>query len=636
VGPVLALALSLLVPMAFNGPTGRMPLRAGWHVGGRTVTVPYSPNAHHLSSMTAYRGSVARFTKTFTVAGGDYAIRFESVQHRARVWVDGHPVARHTGAYLPFEVRLPLRPGPHRLTVRADWRDPNRMRDEGWFRSWFNFGGLNREVTIRRLGASELDAPAVDTRLRRAASGAAAGGAAVASGAGGAADTGGAGRRAASAASGAGSGGRAAASAASGAGGGGAAASGAGAAGGGTAAADVTVTVRVRNRAARRTLRVAGTLGGARLSFPAVTLGRNEQAWVRAHTTIARPRLWAPGSPNLYDLRLAVPGEPGYQARVGLRQLTKHGDRLYLNGRRVRLKGASIQEDAPGRGDALTTSDMDAIVARLKKIGANATRAQHSLSPALMERLDRAGILVWQGVGPFDVPGRWAADTPAKRAVAARRARLDILDNRLHPSIVTWNLINEVQGNGIRHGQRTYVVNAAKTARALGGDRLVAVDVWGTHLPAHPGTIYRAVDAVGGTNYEGWYDDLWQPKRLVDARIRAWTRRLHALFPDKVLSVTEFGAEADPANPTHAPGGLDFQADLLARHIRAYRDDDHLTGMLAWSLQDFALRPNFLGGSVRAYAPALRLHRGINAKGLFTYDGRPKPAADVVRRLFDG
>jgi Glycosyl hydrolases family 2, TIM barrel domain len=301
----------------------------------------------------------------------------------------------------------------------------------------------------------------------------------------------------------------------------------------------------------------------------------------------------------------------------------------------VRLKGASIQEDARGHGDALTASDMDALVGRLTAIGANTTRAQHPLTPALMERLDRAGILVWQGIGPFDVPGRWAANTPAKRALTVRRVRLDVLENRLHPSIVTWNLINEVRGNGIRHGQRTYVVNAARTARQLGGDRLIAVDIWGTHLPTDPGMIYKAVDAVGATNYEGWYDDLWRPKPVVDARIRAWAQRLHTLFPDKVLAVTEFGAEADRANPPHTPGGLAFQADLLARHIHAYTQDEHLTGMLAWSLQDFALRPNFLGGSVRAYAPNLKLRRGINAKGLFTYGGRPKPSAAVVRRLFE-
>jgi hypothetical protein len=56
--------------------------------------------------------------------------------------------------------------------------------------------------------------------------------------------------------------------------------------------------------------------------------------------------------------------------------------------------------------------------------------------------------------------------------------------------------------------------------------------------------------------------------------------------------------------------------------------------MLAWALQDFALRPNFLGGSVRAHAPGLLLRRGINAKGLFTYGGRPKPAVATVKRLF--
>jgi hypothetical protein len=34
--------------------------------------------------------------------------------------------------------------------------------------------------------------------------------------------------------------------------------------------------------------------------------------------------------------------------------------------------------------------------------------------------------------------------------------------------------------------------------------------------------------------------------------------------------------------------------------------------------------------------PAIRLVRGINQKGLFTYDGRPKPAVAAVRRAFAG
>jgi hypothetical protein len=572
-------------PVGWGGPAGRQSLDRGWTVrpdphdrgiardysagrfGGRAIEVPYSPNSRRIATLASYRGSVAWFRRTIAVGGGDYSLRFESVNHRARIWIDGRPAGGHTGAYLPFEVRRRLSPGRHRLVLRVDWRSPERMRADGWFRSWFNFGGINREVTIRRLWPSELDAPGIVTRLRGGA-------------------------------------------------------------------ADVAVTVRVRNRGRPRTVRVTGTLGTRPFAFAPVRLAAGRAAWVQTTVRIPRPQLWAPGHPALTALRLAVGGETAYRAHVGLRQLRWTGGRLLLNGRRLRLRGAALQEDARGRGDALTPTEMDGNVARLKAIGANATRAQHALSQPLLERLDRAGILVWQGVGPFDVPGRWAARSKAAQALAIRRARLDILGARAHPSVLAWNLVNEVASNGDPHGQRAYVRRAARLARRLDPGRPVAIDVWGTHLPARAGSIYRAVDAVGATNYEGWYDDIWAPAGAIDARIRGWTARLHALFAGKVLVVTEFGAESNAGNPPDAPGGLRFQARLLARHIRAYQADSHLSGMLAWTLQDFALRPNFLGGSVRGHAPGIRLRRGINAKGLYTYGGRPKPAVATVRRLF--
>ncbi len=111
-------------------------------------------------------GAIAWYRTRFTLAeASDYALRFESVNHRARVWLDGKQVAQHTGAYLPFEARRRLTAGAHVLVVRTDFRYPEKMRSSGWFRSWFNFGGINREVTLRRLGASEIDAPGVRTRL---------------------------------------------------------------------------------------------------------------------------------------------------------------------------------------------------------------------------------------------------------------------------------------------------------------------------------------------------------------------------------------------------------------------------------------------------------------------------------------
>jgi Glycosyl hydrolases family 2, TIM barrel domain/Glycosyl hydrolases family 2, sugar binding domain len=553
--------------------TGR-GARLGWADGsfaGRTVRVPFSPNARHVRGVAGERsfaGSVAWYRTTVTVArAGDYAIRFESVNHRATVWVDGRRVARHTGTYLPFEARVRLAAGAHALVVRADWRNPVAMKADAWHRTWFNFGGINRPVSIRPLGASELDAPSIVTRLD------------------------------------------------------------------GTAAA-VDVTVRVTNRAGARAIGVRGTVGGATLRFPVVYLARGAHATVRATARIADPDLWQPGHPTLHALRLEVPGESAFAARVGLRELRWAGGRLDLNGEPLKLRGASLQEDAPGRGDALTDADMDAIVARLKAIGANATRSQHPLTPALLDRLDAAGILVWQGVGPVDAPGAWTSRTAGQRRRAVRRVRLNVLQARLHPSVVAWNLANEVAGNGHFGGQPEYVDAAAQLVHRLDPGRPAAVDVWGTHLPAVAGPMYRHVDAIGATNYEGWYADTLAPPATVQAGIAAWLSELRRAFPGKVLVVSEFGAEANRLNAPGTPGSEQFQARLLTQHIRSYEAASWLDGELVWNLQDFALAPSFAGGSIRGQVPAIRLVRGINQKGLFTYAGEPKPAVVAVRRAF--
>ena len=144
----------------------------GWpdgHFAGRKETMPFSPNARHVRGVAGERsfaGSVAWYRTTVIVPrAGVYAIRFESVNHKAALWVDGHFAARHTGTYLPFEARVRLTGGAHTLVVRADWRDPAAMKADAWHRTWFNFGGINRPVSIRELGASELDSPSIVTHL---------------------------------------------------------------------------------------------------------------------------------------------------------------------------------------------------------------------------------------------------------------------------------------------------------------------------------------------------------------------------------------------------------------------------------------------------------------------------------------
>jgi hypothetical protein len=551
----------------------------GWARGdwaGRPVQVPHSPNAGAFSGAAgrrAYDGSVGWFAREIQApVAGRYALRFESAHHTATIYVDGQPVREHVGAYEPFTARFALKPGTHTVAVRVDWRDPRGQADGGWARAWFNYGGLNRPVTLMRLGPSELGAPAVRTRL----------------------DAGG-------------------------------------------RSARVTVGVRVRNRGPARTVRVRGVLSrGGRtvrtLDFGSAAVGAGTSRALSADTEIDDPRLWSPQRPELYDLRLTVPGEATLQRRIGLRELAWEAGRLRLNGEALVLRGVALPPDARGRGDALTAADEQRIVAGVQATGANATRSQLPLSDSMLARLDTAGILVWQEVGPWEPGGRWRAQTPAQIAAARDRALRTAEAGQPHPSILAWTVTNEVAGNG-RPAQQEYIRQTAARLHALDPSRPVAADLWGRMLPNRPG-VFAAVDAIGVTDYVGWYEGLDLDAAGQAAKTQERLEKLRGLFADKPIVVTELGAAGSARTAGAAFGGTDYQAQLLARRLRELRDEPDLSGTIVWNLRDYALRPDFRGGSVLELRPGLMLTPGLNEKGLYDFAGRAKPALAAVREAF--
>ncbi len=581
----------------FEGPGGRIPLTRwtlrvdpadrglarGWRKGGFGGATVSLPNVVHPAPYSGraggvnYEGSVAWYQTTFQAPGpGVYALSFQSANYKATVWVDGHELGSHRGSYLPFEVRSRLAAGRHTVVVRVDWRDPAQQSREGFHRTWFNWGGLDGEVDVRPIGESELMNPTISTTLQPDAPN--------------------------------------------------------------SQQATVTVRVEVRNDASQRTIVPQGSLahGGQNipLSFPAQTLAHGQTATASSTVTVPEPALWSPRSPNLYALSLAVGSESSFSARVGLRQLTWSQGRAYLNGQRLLLHGASIQEDARGHGDALTPADQNTLVSELRAIGANAVRSQHPLDPALLERLDAAGLLVWQGVGPVEGAGNWYSSTPKLLAEAEQQARTAALAAELHPSIVVWNLVDEIAGNGRDGAEAHYVQSLTRWLHARDPDRMVAVDVWGDHPPVHAGSLYSGVDAVAETDYTGWYDHPRDTLAQQSAMMRARLAAMHRTFPGKVLVISEFGAESNTLNPPGSPGSYGFQSRLLANHIASYERDPDLSGMLIWDLRDYPLNPTFAGGSIHEQLPKLRLIEGINQKGLFTYGESAKPAVAVVARLF--
>jgi hypothetical protein len=553
----------------------------GWgrgDFGGRVVRVPYSPNATAVSGAAgrrAYDGAVGWFAKDVDApVAGLYAVRFQSAHHKATVFVDGEEVREHVGAYEPFTARVQLARGRHMIAVRVDWRGPRRQADSGWARAWFNYGGLNRPVTLTRLGRSELGALAVRTRLRDG------------------------GRR-----------------------------------------ARVDVRVRVRNRDVARSLRLRGAISrGDRsvfaLEFEAADVDAGTSRELRASVTIDRPALWSPRAPALYDLRIDVPGEASLRHRIGLREISWDDGSLRLNGSPLKLHGVALPPDARGRGDALRPADERRIVAGLRAAGANATRSQLPLSESMLARLDAAGILVWQEVGPWEPGGRWRFETPAKIAAARDRAVRVVEAAQANPSVLAWTLTNELAGNG-RPALQEYVRRTAHALHELDRTRPVAADLWGRRLPDRGGGMFDALDAIGVTDYIGWYEKLDLDPGEQAAQARERLQRLRSLFPGKPLLVTEVGGAGTSRVSGDGFGGLRFQAALLSRRLRGLLDEPGLSGAIVWNLRDYALRPDFRGGSVLDLRPELRLTPGLNEKGLFDFAGRAKPALRAVRGAFE-
>jgi hypothetical protein len=562
-------------------------LRAGWWRSPprmRSVAVPGAAERRVIGGplgRRVYSGSVGWWRAALVApTAGRHAVRFGSVGHRATVWVDGRRACSHTGAYEPFDCRVELRrPGRHSVMLRADWRDPERQARDGHDRAWFTWGGPAWSITARRLTDVELRLVGVRTRIER---------------------------------------GR----------------------------ARVRLTVELHDT--RRTLdlpgeptdhrQVSGTLvhGGRTIpiAFPDVALPRGARRRTRATVEIADPALWAPGSPALHELELTARDAAPVRRRIGLRDLRRRGTRLVLNGRPLRLVGAGLPPDARGHGDSLTPNDRRRIIEELRALGANTVRTQLPLSDEMLDALDAAGIFVWQLVGPFDKAGRFWARTPQRRARARARALATVDREAAHPSIVAWTMTNELAGQGHPDGQAAYLDALARTLQDRTPGILVAADIWGAHPPRFAGPAFAHLDAVGVTEYIGIAELAGAPPARQDARVRQRLGRLRHVLPDKAIVITEFGANANSRNPAGMPGSLGYQAALLGRRIALYGARPDVAGMLVWTLRDYAVSADFAGGSLSGRVAGLRLSGPLSEKGLFRYDGTPKPAVATVRRAF--
>jgi beta-glucuronidase len=504
--------------------------------GWRPVAVPNSFNAHDFSP-ESFRGSVGWYRKEFRApelnGGLGWAFRFESVNYRARVWLNGRSLGAHEGAYLPFE--LPAagirRHGVNRLVIRVDSRRfetdvPPRLA------LWWNWGGILREVYLRKVGRLDLENVEVIPELRA-----------------------------------------------------------------GNRRATLTVRVRVRNGTARRRGGLGGLVlgpglgGGESVRFPSKQVPAFSSRTYKGTLTLTRPRLWWPRRPRLYRLQLEVgPGgrpDQTYSTHFGIRSLAKDpSGRVLLNGRPVQLRGAGMHEDSLTRGAALTPSQRAASIGYLKRLGANFTRAHYPLHPRTLELCDREGIVVWDEIPFYQLFEAVAAQESVRRN-GLTQLREMIMRDRNHASVIAYSIGNELGDPG--PGLEDYIRSATRLARAIDSSRLVALDIsFSAPFPHEP--VYGELDALGVNEYFGWY---WASRETLGPNLDA----LRQTHPDLALFVTEFGAEANRSGPISERGTYEFQADFLRYHLGVIAQKPYINGLQVWALREFAVMPGWSGGN---------------------------------------
>ena len=545
--------------------------------GWARTAVPNAWNAGD-NSVASMTGTVGWYRKDFRLpdrrARMDWLVRFESVNYRAQVWLNGRPIGRNTGAYLPWDVRLPRRAlkrqGVNRLVVRVDNRrlrtdfPPSGLTGSGDpAGGWWNYGGLLREVYLQRVDRIDITSVTVRPDLPCA-----------------------------------------------------------------TCAASVLARVVVRNYGdSTASVRINGSFGGRPLRLGTRRVGGHDFKSFQTRIRVARPRLWSPAAPHLYNARFTVRAGDrrviGYALKTGIRSVKVIGGKLTLNGRALNLRGVGLHEDDPKMGFAIGSARRGQIVAQAKELGATTIRSHYPLHPEIHEIADRTGMLVWSEIPVYAVKTQYLKRETVRK-LAARELESNILANQNHPSIMLWSIGNELSA---RPGpvQSFYINRAVRQAKALDPARPVGLAVAG-YPSAGCRPQYAALDVIGINEYFGWYPG---PNGQIADRdaLPDYLDSVRACYPNKAIVVSEFGAEANRDGPIEEKGTYQYQQDFVNYHLGVHGSKPWLSGSFYWALQEFRVRPNWDGGNPRPNPP-------VHEKGLLRFDGSKKPAWFDVQRHF--
>lgn len=229
-------------------------------------------------------------------------------------------------------------------------------------------------------------------------------------------------------------------------------------------------------------------------------------------TMLEDAHLWDIDDPYIYTLVTDVYAgcelTDSYSTRFGCRTFVLDSNKgLFLNGRRVQIKGVCAHQDLGLTGKAVADNIFRYKIELIKEMGANGYRTSHYPHPeATMDALDELGFIVMDET-------RWFSSSDESIEQMEMLVRRD----RNRPSVLFWSVGNEEPHHVTEEGRRICKAMMSRI-RKLDSSRVVMTAV--CHDPDFA-TVYDELDAIGINYNLNKYD------------------KIHEKYPDKAIFASE-------------------------------------------------------------------------------------------------
>lgn len=333
----------------------------------------------------------------------------------------------------------------------------------------------------------------------------------------------------------------------------------------------------------------------------------------KAEFLIEHVHLWdGTEDPYLYTAEahlLSAEGEAdAVSVRFGCRSIGFDAQKgFFLNGRSYPLRGVSRHQDRRGAGNALTHEMHREDMELMKEMGVNTIRLAHYQHDQYFYDLcDEYGMAVWAEI-PYITE-----HMPEGRENTVSQMTELIVQCGHHPSIVCWGLSNEV------------AFTTGVTEDLMENHRILQ-ELCHRLDPSRPTTMAHVFsletdsplthlsDICSYNLYYGWYvGELEENEAFLD--------KFHKDYPDRVIGLSEYGADActkwQTADPQKGDYTEQYQCVYHEHMLRMFEKRPWLWATHCWNMFDFAADGRDEGGE-----------HGINQKGLVTFDRKYKKDA---------